>query len=120
MLEIDSPPQGVAPAILGLGAEEGWTGARRSHLRRACLRNLTAYRVVPPKAVRQLAAESVEFFLSADASEQDREADSKHVGNALVAWAMITAKEIQDELGPERQPDFFLKAPDQLGKRVAS
>jgi hypothetical protein len=37
----------------------------------------------------------------ADASERNREADSKQVGNALVAWAIICAKEIQDDLGPE-------------------
>jgi len=55
----------------------------------------------------------------ADASEQDREADSKQVGNALVAWAMIAAKEIQEDLGPEPEPDFLLRALDRLGKRVA-
>jgi hypothetical protein len=56
----------------------------------------------------------------ADVSERDREADGQQVGNALIAWAMITAKEIQQDLGPEPDPDFLLRALDQLGKRVAS
>jgi hypothetical protein len=55
----------------------------------------------------------------ADLSERDREADCEQVGNALIAWAMITAKEIQGDLGPEPEPDFLLRALDQLGKRVA-
>jgi hypothetical protein len=55
----------------------------------------------------------------ADATEPNREADSKQVGNALIAWAMITANEIQEDLGP-REPDFLLRALDHLGKRVAS
>jgi hypothetical protein len=56
----------------------------------------------------------------ADASERDREHDSKQVGNALIAWAIITAKEIQEDLRSEPEPDFLLKALDHLGKRVAS
>ena len=56
----------------------------------------------------------------ADASERDREADSKQVGNALIAWAMIAAKEIQEDLGSEPEPDFLLWALDHLGKRVSS
>ena len=56
----------------------------------------------------------------ADTSEQDREHDSKQVGNALIAWAMIAAKEIQEDLAPEPEPDFLLKALDQLGKRVGA
>jgi len=55
----------------------------------------------------------------ADASERDREHDGEQVGNALIAWAMIAAKEIQEDLGPEPEPDFLLRALDQLGKRVA-
>jgi hypothetical protein len=54
----------------------------------------------------------------ADVRERDREADGKQIGNALIAWGMIIAKEIQD-LGPEPEPDFMLRALDQLGKRVA-
>jgi len=56
----------------------------------------------------------------AGASEQDREDDGKQVGNALIAWAMICAKEIQEDLGPEPEPDFLARALDHLGKRVAS
>ena len=56
----------------------------------------------------------------ADASERDREADSRQVGNALIAWAMIAAKEIQEDLGPEPEPDFLRRALDQLGKRVGA
>jgi hypothetical protein len=55
----------------------------------------------------------------ADASEPDREHDGKQVGNALIAWAMIAAKEIQEDLRPESESDFLLRALDQLGKRVA-
>jgi len=55
----------------------------------------------------------------ADATEQDREDASKQVGNALIAWAMIAANEIQEDLGP-REPDFLARALDHLGKRVAS
>jgi hypothetical protein len=60
------------------------------------------------------------YAYPANASEQDREADSKQVGNALIAWAMIAAKEIQEDLGPEPEPDFLLKALDHLGKRVGA
>jgi hypothetical protein len=54
----------------------------------------------------------------ADASERDREADGKQVGNALIVW-LIAAKEIQEDSGPQPEPDFLRRALDQLGKRVA-
>jgi hypothetical protein len=56
----------------------------------------------------------------ADASERDREHDGKQIGNALIAWAMIAAREIQEDLGPEPEPDFLRRALDQLGKRVGA
>jgi len=56
-----------------------------------------------------------------------REEDKKQLGNALVAWAMLTASQIESELGwaSDRAPtprngDVLLWALDQLGKRVGA
>jgi hypothetical protein len=50
-----------------------------------------------------------------------REDDKKQLGNALIAWAMLTAIEIEAELGSEssqretpRHPDLLVKALVQL------
>jgi hypothetical protein len=78
--------------------------------------------VLEPMGYWQAAPEILKSLRAypADASERDRERDGKQVGNALIAWAMIAAKEIQEDLGSEPQPDFLLRALDQLGKRVGT
>jgi hypothetical protein len=78
--------------------------------------------IVEPLGYWQAAPEILKSLRAypVDASEQDHEADSKQVGNALVAWAMICAKEIREDLGPEPELDFLRRALDQLGKRVGA
>jgi hypothetical protein len=58
---------------------------------------------------------------------EHREEDKRQLGNALIAWAMLTASQIESELGwaPDRPPtprngDVLLWALDRLGKRVGA
>jgi hypothetical protein len=49
----------------------------------------------------------------------NREADKKQLGNALVAWAMLTAMEIEDEHGLSPEDEHTPRRTDLLVKALA-